>query len=114
MKSFIKEFREFALKSNVMMVAVGVIIGGAFHGIITSFIDNILSPVMGIFVGANFDSLMLNIFGVTVRYGAFFTSVLNFLIIAFVVFMMVKGMNRLMSMNKAEEPKDKENQHLYK
>jgi len=103
MKSFIKEFKEFALKGNVMIFAVGVIIGGAFQGVVTSFTDNIISPVLGLFMGMNFDNLMFSAFGATIKYGAFLTSVINFVIMAFVVFLMVKGMNRLMSAGKDEE-----------
>jgi len=102
MKSFIKEFKEFALKGNVMMFAVGVIIGVAFQGVVTSFTDNIISPILGLFMGMNFDGLMFSAFGVTIKYGAFITSVINFIIMAFVVFLMVKGMNKLMSDDKGE------------
>ena len=104
MKSFFKEFREFALKSNVMALAVGVIIGGALQGVVSSLTDNILSPVIGLFVGGNFDALEIGFLGVTIRYGAFITSVINFLLMAFVVFLMVQGMNRLLSVGKKEAP----------
>ena len=57
MKKFFKEFREFALKGNVMNLAIGVIIGSAFQGIVTSLTDNIISPIIGLFTGQNFDSL---------------------------------------------------------
>ncbi|ABX42373.1 large conductance mechanosensitive channel protein MscL [Lachnoclostridium phytofermentans] len=97
MKKFLKEFREFALKGNVMNLAVGVIIGSAFQGIVTSLTDNILSPIIGLFTRQNFDSLQLNIFGITLRYGAFITALINFVIMAFVVFLLVKGMNRILS-----------------
>ena len=104
MKNFVKEFKEFALKGNVMMFAVGVIIGAAFQGVVTSLTDNIISPLIGLFAGTNFDGLMLDVFGVSIRYGAFITSLINFFIMAIVVFLMVKGMNKLMSAGKAEEP----------
>ena len=100
MKKFFNEFKEFALKSNVMALAVGIIIGGAFQSVVTSLTDNILSPVIGLFAGSNFDTLWFDVFGVTIRYGAFITSVINFLIMAFVIFLMVKGMNRLASAGK--------------
>ena len=106
MKKFFSEFKEFALKSNVMALAVGIIIGGAFQGVVTSLTDNILSPVIGLFAGNNFDALVLNVFGVTIKYGAFITSVVDFLIMAFVIFMMVKGMNRLTSAGAGKEPGD--------
>ena len=104
MSSFFKEFKEFALKSSVMALAVGVIIGGAFAGVVGSLTDNILAPIIGIFAGGNFDTLVINAFGATIMYGAFITSVIDFLIMAFVVFLMVKGMNKLTSAaDKAEE-----------
>ena len=103
MKSFFNEFKEFALKGNVMMIAVGVLIGGAFQSIITSFIDNILSPILGLFVGQNFDVLYIRAFGVTITYGAFITSVINFILLAFVVFLIVKTMNRLTAAREDEK-----------
>jgi large conductance mechanosensitive channel len=102
MKSFISEFKACALQCNVMALAVGVIIGGAFQGVVSSLTDNILSPIIGLFVGKNFDVLWLNVFGVSIKYGAFITSLINFFIIAFVVFLMVKGMNKLMAVGKKE------------
>lgn len=97
MKKFLLEFKEFALKGNVMDLAVGVMIGAAFQGVVTSLTDNILSPIIGLFMSQNFDSLQWNLFGVTITYGAFITSVINFLIMAFVVFFLVRTMNRLLS-----------------
>ena len=95
MKKFFDEFKSFALKGNVMNLAVGVIIGAGFQGVVTSLTDNILSPIIGLFAGANFDGLQIEFFGVILKYGAFITTVINFVIMAFVVFLMVKGMNKL-------------------
>ncbi len=95
MKKFFEEFKAFALKGNVMDLAVGVIIGAAFGGVVSSLTDNILSPLIGLFTGENFDALQAEVLGVTIKYGAFITSVINFLIMAFVVFLLVKGMNAL-------------------
>jgi len=103
MKGFFKEFKEFALKGNVMSLAVGVIIGGAFQGVVSSLTTNIISPIIGLFVSSNFDALALNVFGVSLKYGAFITAVINFFIMAFIVFLMVKGMNKLMSPAKSNE-----------
>ncbi|WP_034218506.1 large conductance mechanosensitive channel protein MscL [Lachnoclostridium phytofermentans] len=113
MKNFLKEFKAFALKGNVMNLAVGVIIGSAFQGIVTSLTDNILSPIIGLFTRQNFDSLQLDIFGITLKYGAFITAIINFIIMAFVVFLLVKGMNKILSFDerkvKAEvKPTEKE------
>lgn len=94
---FLAEFKEFALRGNVMSLAVGVIIGSAFQNIVTSLTENILSPLIGLFSGQNFDSLELRIFGITLQYGAFLTAVINFVIVAFVVFLLVRTMNKLLS-----------------
>ncbi len=102
MKKFLKEFKTFALKGNVMNLAVGVIIGGAFQGVVTSLTDNILSPLIGLFTRQNFDDKALEFLGVTLRYGAFLTSVINFLIMALVVFLLVRAMNRLIPEKKPE------------
>jgi large conductance mechanosensitive channel len=93
MKQFMQEFREFAFKGNVMNLAVGVIIGASFQGVVTSLTQNILSPIIGLFARQNFDSLMLKIGNVEIKYGAFITSVANFFIMAFVIFLMVRAMN---------------------
>ena len=105
-KGFIHEFERFISRGNVMDMAVGVIIGGAFSSIITSLVEDILSPILGIFGGLNFDELSVNILGeVTLKYGKFLTAVINFLIMAFVIFCIVKAMNALSSkvMRKEEE-----------
>ena len=103
MKKFFTEFKEFAMKSNVMALAVGVIIGGAFQRVVSSLTDNILSPVIGLFVARNFDKLSFEVFGVTITYGAFITSVIDFFIMAFIVFLIVKGMNGLLASGKKDE-----------
>ena len=100
MKKFLTEFREFALQGNVMSMAVGVIIGVSFQGLVTSLTDNILSPIIGLFIRQNFDFLELNFLGINLRYGAFITTLLNFLIMAFVVFLLVKSMNKLLACTK--------------
>ena len=93
-KGFIHEFEKFISRGNVMDMAVGVIIGGAFTSIVTSLVEDILSPIIGLFGGKNFDSLSVNILGeVTLNYGKFITAVVNFLIMAVVVFLIVKAMN---------------------
>jgi len=103
MKKFMQEFKEFALRGNVISLAVGMIIGLAFQGVITSLTDNILSPIIGLFVRGNLDGLEWAVLGVTLRYGAFITSVLNFIILAFVVFIIVRGMNHLMAASDKEK-----------
>lgn len=105
MGKFFKEFKAFALRGNVIDLAVGVIIGAAFQSVVTSLTDYIISPVIGIFTGQNFDELQLTIGQVTFAYGAFITSIINFLITAFIVFLLVRGMNRLSAFGKKEEEK---------
>ncbi len=95
MKSFLKEFKEFALKGNVMDMAVGVIIGAAFQSIVSSLVSDIISPLLGTVAGMNFDSLSVNINGATLAYGKFITAVINFIIMAFVLFMIVRSLNKL-------------------
>jgi len=103
MKKFLQEFKEFALRGNVMSLAVGVIIGSAFQGVVKSLTDNILSPIIGLFTRQNFDLLELNVVGITLRYGAFITSVINFVIMALVVFMLVRAMNRLLALGEQKK-----------
>ena len=100
MKKFFGEFKSFVQKGNVLNLAVGVIIGAAFQGIVTSLTDNIISPILGVFAGMNLDSLELNILGVKFRYGAFITSIINFFIMAFIVFLLVKFVNAVMAIGK--------------
>ncbi len=95
MKKFLEEFKEFALKGNVMDMAVGVIIGAAFQNIVSSLVSDIISPLLGTFAGMNFDSLSVNINGANLAYGKFITAVINFVIMAFVLFMIVKTLNEI-------------------
>ena len=104
MKKFLEEFKIFALRGNVIDLAVGVIIGGAFQEIVKSLTDDILMPLLGLFVRSDFKDVAVSILGVEVRYGAFISSVINFLIMAFLIFILVKGMNALSRLGrKAEE-----------
>lgn len=104
MKKFLQEFKAFAMRGNVMDLAVGVIIGGAFSAITTSLINDIIMPFIGIFVSqASFADLTLQVGGAVISYGNFIQAVINFLIMALVVFCMVKAVNRL-SRKKEEAP----------
>ena len=94
MKNFIKEFKEFISRGNVMDMAVGIIIGGAFTSIVSSLVDDIINPILGLFGGMNFDQYHVKLLGqVTLNYGRFITAVINFLIMALVIFIIVKAMN---------------------
>ncbi|MCI5723033.1 MAG: large conductance mechanosensitive channel protein MscL [Erysipelotrichaceae bacterium] len=95
MKNFMNEFKAFALRGNVMDMAIGVIIGGAFQAIITSFIDNIINPIIGILFQIDFSEVVIQIGSVNLMVGAFISSVINFVLLAFVLFLMVKAMNKL-------------------
>ena len=94
MKKILDEFKEFICRGNVLDMAVGIIIGGAFTNVVSSLVKDIINPFLGLFGGMNFDRLSWNIVGdVTLNYGSFLTTILNFLIMAFVVFLIVKVMN---------------------
>lgn len=99
MKKFLQEFKVFAMRGNVMDLAVGVIIGGAFSAITTSLIDDIINPILGMFAGdgvALAESLAFRLpGGGELMLGSFLNAVLNFIIMAFVVFCMVKAINRI-------------------
>lgn len=103
MKSFMNEFRDFINRGNVLDMAVGIIIGGAFTAIVTSLSDDIISPILGLFGGLDFKAYVLTLGSVEIAYGKFITAVINFLIMALIVFCMVKAMNRATSKLKKEE-----------
>ena len=94
--SIAQEFREFAVKGNVMDLAVGVIIGAAFGKIVASIVEDIVMPAIGsVMGGLNFSDLAIKIGSATLKYGKFLQTCLDFLIIAWVVFLLVKAVNRL-------------------
>ena len=102
---FLAEFKTFIARGNVMDMAVGVIIGGAFSNITNSLINDIVMPVLGIFTSSvSFAELTLNIGPAVVTYGNFIQAVLNFLIMAFVVFCLVKALNRFHKKKEAAPP----------
>ena len=127
MKKFVKEFKEFALQGNLFDMAVGVLIGGVFRDLVTSFTDNIIMPIIGIFTGSvdftKWKIALPSIFGAKIdpetgeevvnylNFGNFLSSVISFFILALVIFLMIKGMNKLRERAKkakeeatAEEP----------
>jgi large conductance mechanosensitive channel len=100
---FISEFKEFAMKGNVMDMAVGVIIGGAFGKIVSSLVDNVLMPLVGLVTGGvDFSTLAVTVGDAEGKYGMFIQNVVDFLIVAFCIFLMLKGINKLN--RKKEEP----------
>jgi len=105
-KGFINEFKEFAVKGNAMSMAIGVLIGGAFSGIVTSFTNNILNPILNCFGkvdSSEVAKLAIKVKGQSIEIGAFLADIVNFIIVAFVVFLLVKGMNALANIGKKEE-----------
>jgi large conductance mechanosensitive channel len=107
----VSEFKDFAMKGNVVDMAVGVVIGGAFKSIVTSFTNDILMPPVGLMLGGvDFSKLSITIKeaageaeAVTMNYGVFINTMLDFLIIAFAIFLVVKAMNAAMAASKEEE-----------
>jgi large conductance mechanosensitive channel len=92
----LKEFKAFIMRGNVMDLAVGVIIGGAFGKIVSSLVTDILMPLIGLLIGGiDFNNLAFSLGSATVTYGVFINSVIDFLIIALVIFLLVKGLNSL-------------------
>ncbi len=106
-KAFFGDFQAFVNKGNVLDMAVGIIIGGAFKDIVTSLIDNIISPLIGLIFKADFNDVALTVLGVDIKYGAFITGVINFLIMAFVVFLIVRGVNFIRDLGKKKEEEQK-------
>jgi len=103
MKNFIEEFKAFALRGNVMDMAIGVIIGGAFQAIIKSFIENIINPLVGVIFQVDFSNVVISLGSVNLMIGAFISSVINFFLLAFVLFIMVKAINKLKKPEVKEE-----------
>lgn len=115
MKKFLKEFKEFALKGNVMDMAVGVIIGAAFGNIVSALTDDFINPLIASIGGAeiagkiklpwvNYDGLDTEaVTALCLNYGHFITTIINFIIMAFCIFLMIKAVNKLMSIGKKKE-----------
>lgn len=99
MKKFIEEFKAFALRGNVMDMAVGVIIGGAFSGIVTSLTDNFINPILNVLTAGK----MYTVEDVAGFASNFISAVVNFLIMALILFCLMKGINKLLTFNKKEE-----------
>lgn len=104
MRKFLKEFKEFALKGNVMDLAIGVIIGAAFKDLVTAFTECFINPIINSIGGANVGG-HFEIFstGQYIEYGAFITAVINFIIMAFIIFIIMKSFNALSNIGKKKE-----------
>lgn len=103
MKNFLNEFKAFAMRGNVLDMAVGIIVGAAFTAIVTSLVDDILSPIIGFLVRVNFSDLAVTIAGVELKYGSFIMAVINFIIVAFALFVLIKAINTAMTIGRKKE-----------
>lgn len=114
MKNFIKEFKEFAMRGNVIDMAIGVVIGSAFSAIITSLVNDIVTPLIAMLTSnVSFSDLCFVLKGtgdeaITLNYGSFIQAVINFIIIAFVIFSVIKAMNKLNSIAHLKKEEKKE------
>lgn len=110
----LKEFREFAMHGNVVDLAVGVIIGSAFGKIITSLVNDVLTPLFGLFIGGvNFSEQTFTFGAAVIKWGAFIQSVIDFVIIAFVIFLFIKFANRLKKAPPPADPTTKDCPHCF-
>ncbi len=104
MKGFIEEFKAFAVKGNVIDLAVAVVIGAAFGKIVSSLVDTIIMPIIGILIGGiDFRSFNYSVGSATISYGIFIQAVIDFLIIALVIFMVVKAINKAQALGKKDD-----------
>ena len=123
-----KEFKEFAMKGNVMDMAVGIIIGAAFGKIITSFVNDVLMPPIGLLLGkVDFNNLFITLSdqsfatleeakkagAVTIKYGIFFNTIIDFVLVAFVIFMMIRQINKLKKQPEPAVPTTKDCPHCF-
>ena len=104
MKKLLKEFKEFAMRGNVLDMAVGVVIGAAFKAIIDSVVNDLISPIIGLIFNEDLSGLTFTIRDVTITYGSFLTAVINFFIVALVLFIIVKTANAAANLRKKKEP----------
>lgn len=106
MKGFIKEFKEFISRGSVIDLAVAVVIGGAFTKIVNSLVDDIIMPIIGVIIGGiNFEHLMITVGTAEIKYGMFIQTIVNFILISFVIFSIIKSINQF---KKKEEEKPEE------
>ena len=104
-KKFFEEFKAFAMRGNVLDMAVGVVIGGAFTAIVNSLVNDIINPAIGLFFNADFSDVGIHVGDVMIGIGSFINAIINFLIVAFVLFVVIKTINSLHK--KPAEPEDR-------
>ncbi len=110
-----KEFKEFALKGNIMDMAIGVIIGGAFQKIVTSLVNDLIMPAIAVFTGkVDFSDLVFTIGNSSIKYGSFITTVVDFFIIAFSIFIAIRWIQKLNDKTKENLEKSKLLKHVHK
>jgi large conductance mechanosensitive channel len=110
----LKEFRDFAVRGNVIDLAVAVIIGGAFGKIVSSLVDNIIMPLVGLLIGGvDFKNLAITVGSAKIEYGLFIQNVVDFIIVAFVIFLMVRAINSTKKPAPAAAPTTKECPHCF-
>lgn len=108
MKKFMEEFKAFISRGNVMDMAVGIIIGGAFTSIVSSLVEDIINPILGLFGGMNLDKISVKLFGeVTLNYGKFITSIINFLLMSLVLFLIIRTVNKAASKMPVKQEEEK-------
>lgn len=109
----IKEFKKFIARGNVLDLAVGVIVGGAFSSIVTSLVNNIFTPIIGLILGGiDFSNLSITFKDTKIMYGAFIQSIIDFLIVAFCLFLIVRFINKITTKKKKEEIKENKSSEL--
>ncbi len=110
----LKEFKDFAMRGNVMDLAIAVIIGGAFGKIIASLVNDILMPLIGLILGGvTFSELSATVNGVDIMYGLFIQAIVDFIIVAFVIFMLVRTMNKMKEQPAPADPTTKNVQYCF-
>ena len=115
MKKILKEFKDFIARGNVIDLAVGVIVGSAFGKIVTSLVNDILMPIIGVILGGiDFTNLTIKFNDATIYYGNFIQNVIDFLIVAFCIFIFVKAINTITEKAKKKEEKEKKKKEIKK
>lgn len=107
-KGFVGEFKDFIMRGNVMDMAIGIIIGSAFAGIVTALTDDFINPLINGIGGAEVAGTIKIYGGQVIRYGDFITAVINFIIMAFILFLLLKGFNRITAIGKKEKEESEE------
>ena len=103
-KKFMEEFKAFAMRGNVLDMAVGVVVGSAFTAIVSSLVDDVINPIIGLFFKMDFSDVVINLGGSSIKIGNFVNNIINFLIVAFVLFVVIKAINSLHKKPAPESP----------